>query len=171
MSISRDNQSVQYDDRSYTQRLEDHIHELEVERIKEDDLMANSYLSPSHKIVLRTIRRIIQALRIDETTPTIIHLTELVHKTALSEKQLRRVIEDLDRWGLITKETRKWKEGKEWKSEMTIGIGGQVKYSPAEITTSRQKPGGYRRCHNCGSKNIEPVVYKCNDCGHHGPIE
>jgi predicted RNA-binding Zn-ribbon protein involved in translation (DUF1610 family) len=142
-----------------------------MEKIKEDDLMANSYLSPSHKIVLRAIRRIIHALRIDETTPTVIHLAELVHKTALSEKQLRRVVEDLSQWGLITKETRKWKEGKEWKSEMTIAIGGLVKHSPTEIITPRQKAGGYRRCHNCGSKNIEAVVYKCLDCGHHGPIE
>jgi transcription initiation factor IIE alpha subunit len=171
VSISRDNQSVQYDDRSYTQRLEDRIHELEVERIKEDELMASSYMSPAHKVLLRAIRRIIHGLHKDETTPTIIHLRELVSKTGISEVQIRRLIEELDRWGLITKSTKKWKEGKEWKSEMTIAIGGQVKYSPAEIITPRQKAGGYQRCHNCGSKNIEPVVYKCNDCGHHGPIE
>jgi hypothetical protein len=143
-----------------------------MERIKEDELMGNSYLSPAHKIVLRAIRRIIHALRADESSPTVIHMTELVHKTAISDDQIRRLTDELDQWGLITKKTRKWKEGKKWMSEMTFLIEGQVKFTPKDITTPRKRAGGARqKCHNCGSQNIEAVVYQCLDCGHHGPFD
>lgn len=171
MSITRDDESVQYDDRSYTQRLEDRIHVMEMERIYEDELMANSYLSPAHKIVLRAIRQIIHNLQIDESTPTIIHLKQLVHKTALSDRQIARLTDELHQFGAITKETRQWKEGKKWISEMKISLGGIIRYSVKDLKTTHKRPGGAQKCHNCGSANIEAVIYKCRDCGHHGPFD
>jgi len=154
-----------------TRRKEIRIHRLEMDRLEEEDLRANDHLSHTHKAVLRTIQEIVRTLRVDDTTPTTIHLGEISKKTATGERQVRRVIEDLDQWGLITKDTKQWKEGKVWKSEMTIAMGGKAKNPAKSIETVRKKAGGYRRCHNCGSKNIEAIAYQCIDCGHYGPIE
>lgn len=163
MSITHDNELA------YRHELK--IQQLEMDRIYEEELFANSYLSPAHKIVLLTIRRIIRTLRIDDSVPTVIHLAELSNKTAISIAQLKRLIDQLDKWGIITKETIKWKEGKAWKSEMRLKMGGQIKNSPKSIITSRNKPGGDQTCHKCGSRNIEPVAYICNDCGHYGSYD
>jgi DNA-binding MarR family transcriptional regulator len=163
MSITQDSELI------YKYELK--IHQYEMERMYEDELFSNAYLSPAHKIVLRAIRQIIRTLRIDDTIPTPIHLTELSNKTAISTAQLKRLIDQLDEWGIITKETIKWKEGKAWKSEMRLKMGGQIKSSPQSITTPRNKPGGDQTCHKCGSKNIEPIAYVCNDCGHYGSYD
>jgi len=152
------------------ERKEHMIHQLEMDKMYEDELFTNTTLSPSHKIVLRAIRRIIHTLRVEDTIPTAIHLSELANKTGLSESQIRRLTDELNEWGIITKTTRQWKEGKKWISEMKIAIGGKIKSSAKDIITPHKRPGG-QRCHNCGSKNIEMVVYQCLDCGHHGPTE
>jgi predicted RNA-binding Zn-ribbon protein involved in translation (DUF1610 family) len=56
---------------------------------------------------------------------------------------------------------------------MTIALGGKIKYSLRDITTEEKAHGGPRKqkCHNCGSENVESVVYQCLDCGHHGPFD
>jgi uncharacterized membrane protein YvbJ len=118
--------------------------------------------------VFLTIRRIIRNLRVDDSIPTIIHLAELINKTALSEAQIKRLINELHNWGLITKETNKLRKGSSWESEMKISIGGKIKNSVKDIVTDHKRPGGDQRCHKCGSKNIEPSVYLCKDCGHYG---
>jgi hypothetical protein len=171
MSITLTQDQIQLEE--YARRLELKVHQLEMERMYENELFANAYLSPAHKIVLRAIRQIIRTLRIDDSTPTPIHLAELVNKTGLSTDQIGRLINELDKWGLITKATRKWREGKIWKAEMTIAMGGQIKSSPGNAITPERNHGGARKqkCHNCGSENVEPVVYHCLDCGHHGPID
>jgi DNA-binding MarR family transcriptional regulator len=169
MSISFTQDQAQLEEHAH--RLEMKVHQLEMERMYEDELFANAYLSPAHKIVLRAIRQIIRTLMIDDTTPTPIHLTELSNKTAISTAQLKRLIDELDKWGIITKETIKWRDGSKWKSEMKIKMGGQIKSSAKGITTPIKRPGGDQRCHECGSKNIEAMTYRCNDCGHYGSYD
>jgi len=144
------------------------IHRLEMERMEEKELRANDQLSHTHKAIFRTIQEIIRGLQPDDSTFTIIHLAELSNRTAISTSQVKRIIDELYEWGLITKETIKWREGKVWKSEMKIKIGGQAKQRAKDIKTTRKKPGGDQTCHKCGSKNIEPSVYQCKDCGHYG---
>src|SRR5579871_6805089 len=67
------------------------IHQLEMEFMYEDELFSNESLSPAHQTVLRTIRRIIKKLRVDESTPTPIRQREIANKTGLSDVQIRRI--------------------------------------------------------------------------------
>jgi DNA-binding HxlR family transcriptional regulator len=99
------------------------------------------------------------------------HLAELSNKTALSKRQIIRLLKELEEWGLITKHTDKQRKGSSWESEMKLSVGGKIKQTVKDIKTTHKRPGGNQRCHNCGSKNIEAVVYKCLDCGHHGPFD
>jgi DNA-binding MarR family transcriptional regulator len=165
MSIAHD------DEQAYRYELK--INQYEMERMWWEDLMQNSWLSPGHKIVLYAIRQIIHTLRIDDSVPTTMHLTELANKTGLSKAQIKRLTSELYEWGFITKNTKQRKEGKQWISEMTIGLGGQIRHNPKGLTTPDRNHGGPRKqkCHNCGSENVEPVVYQCLDCGHHGSFD
>jgi hypothetical protein len=187
MSITRDDEPVQYDDRSYTQRLEDRIHELEVERAKEDDelaykyelkinqlelermwlkdLITNSWLSGDHKILLYTIRQIILDLRYDWTVPVLIYNAELQNKTGLGKNTIIRLTQELHNVGLITKETRgKGREQRTWYS-----LGGSIQSSAKDIkVNARSRNHGGGRCCECGSENIVvKKTYECLDCGHH----
>jgi hypothetical protein len=186
MSITRDDEPVQYDDRSYTQRLEDRIHELEVERTKEDDelaykyelkinqlelermwlkdLIANSWLSGDHKILLYTIRQIILDLRYDWTVPVMIYSAELQNKTGLGRGTIVRLTQELHDVGLITKETKgKGKEQRTWYC-----LGGSIHRSTKDIEIkAKPRNHGGMKCRKCGSKNIIVKSYQCLDCGHH----
>lgn len=160
---------------AYNHSLERLLQNYERERVYEDDLFSSTWLTPAHKIVYRAVRRVVRQLRAeDDDTPVIIYMAQLMRMTGLSDDQITRITNELHAWGFIIKDTRKWREGKKWQSEMSFALGELVKIRPAsEIVTERKKQGGARvqKCHNCGSENVEPVVYKCLDCGHHGPFD
>jgi DNA-binding MarR family transcriptional regulator len=157
--------SVSHDD-ELAYRYELKINQYELERMWWEDLMQNSWLSGDHKIVLHAIRHIIQSLRYDwdksTCEPVLIWMGELVRRTGLGESTVRRLTEELDQYGLITKKTKRGKEG---RNQCWYTLSGQVKTNPKNITIVDRRHGGARPRCKCGSDNLEPTGYKCLDCG------
>jgi hypothetical protein len=164
MSITRNDE--------LTYRYELKINQLEQDRIWERNLFRNSWMSGDQKIVLLTIREIIRTLRCNDEELVHMHVAEIVSKTGLGDRTIRRILTQLDEYGLITKECRKVRNGSAWTSELWISMKAHAIQDANTIVTPARDHGGHRtKCEKCGSMNTEDIAaYKCLDCGHIGHI-
>jgi DNA-directed RNA polymerase subunit RPC12/RpoP len=163
--------SISYnDEQAYKYELK--INQLEMEKLWERELFRNSWLSGDQKIVLLVIREIIHKLRYDDSELVHIHVAEIVNRTGLGDRTVRRIVTQLDEYGLITRECRRKRNGNIWISEMWISMKGHVIRDAKTIVIPARGHGGTRiKCESCGSENTETFTgYKCLDCGNIGHV-
>jgi hypothetical protein len=150
------------DDREYMYELK--INQYEFERMWLEDLHRNSWLSGDHKVLLWEIRQVVKRMRYDLSEPVHIWIMELANRTGLGYSSVKRLTDELNAYGLITKETKgKGKEQRTW-----FNLGGTIRTSAKEIVIPDREHGGIRqpRCKKCNSDDLEPIAYKCRGCGH-----
>ena len=152
------------DDTIYKYELK--ISEYEKEIKWQNDLDRDTELSGNHKLVLRQVRQIIRRVRYDLEEPVHIYISEIVNRTGLGDKTVRRLLLELENYGLITKELRPRRVGNEIRNEVWISLAKHIRRDATAISAPSRNHGGDRRCENCGSKNIDIyVAYVCRDCG------
>jgi hypothetical protein len=160
--------SIAHDD-ELAYRYELKINEYEFERMYLEDLHRNSGLSGDHKMVLWEVRQIIKKLKGYEhlEEPVLIYIAEIEGRTGLGNATVRRVLKQLHEYGLITKELKRIKVGREIKNELWISLAPHIITSAKWIATEdRGGRKGRQQCEKCGSENLEYVAYRCKDCGH-----
>jgi DNA-binding MarR family transcriptional regulator len=165
MSIAHD------DEQAYRYELK--IQQYELERMYLEDLHRNSWLSGDHKMVLWEVRQIIKRLKgydhLEE--PVHIYIAEIEGRTGLGSATVKRILKQLDEYGLITKQVKKTKVGRSIKNELWISLAAHIVNSAKWIATEH-KGGrtGRQQCEKCGSDNLEYTAYRCKDCGHTGNL-
>ena len=144
------------------------IRALERQLAWEDELFANPYLSPGHKLTLRATVATVRKAGAAAGTPAKVYIPAIAEKVGLSAKTVGKNLQYLAEAGALVREAETdTDESGQRITRIFIGLTEQVKQPEQIKPAAPRNHGGYREhCPTCGSENlIEEKTVICTDCG------